>query len=116
MNVRKKKLLFITVLSIIIFLITTNVFKNNKTIYHTSTMNIKVIDKYMTEEDITQYFLKGKNINDPFQQIIIEVKDENIWNLIDINNYYFVNVSWETNTPDSNIQNKSTILLQIDKL
>lgn len=79
-------------------------------------MNIKVIDKYMTEEDITQYFLKGKNINDPFQQIKIEVKDENIWNLTDINNNYFVNVSWETNISDSNIQNKSTILLQNDKL
>jgi len=90
--------------------------KNNESIYHSSTMNIEVVEKFKKEGEVIKYFLKSKNINEPFQDFLIEVKDENIWNLVDINEHYFVNVSWETDTNDINIQDKTTLLLQIDKL
>lgn len=101
---------------IVVFVTNINPLKDNETIYHSSTMNIEVIEKYKTEKNTAKYFLKSKNINEPFQQFLIEVKNENIWNLIDVNENYFINVSWETNTHDSNIQDKTTLLLQIDKL
>ncbi len=89
---------------------------NNEKFYHSSTMNIEVIEKYKNEEKSTKYFLKSKNLNEPFQYFFIEVKDENIWNLVNVNGHYFINVSWETDTNDLNIQDKTTQLLQIDKL
>jgi len=90
--------------------------KNNENIYHSSTMNIEVVEKFKKEGEITKYFLKSKNINEPFEDFLIEVQDENIWNLVDVNEHYFINVSWETDTNDINIQDKTTLLLQIDKL
>lgn len=101
---------------IALFVFWNNSKEKNEVFYHSSTMNIEVIDKYKKDWDTAAYFLKSKNINKPFQSFVIEVQDENVWNLVEVNEQYFVNVHWETESNDINIQDKATLLLQIDKL
>ncbi|WP_409368028.1 hypothetical protein [Lysinibacillus sp. 38-6] len=101
---------------IALFVFWNNAKEKSEVFYHSSTMNIEVIDKYKNDRDTATYFLKSKNSNEPFQTFVIEVQDENVWNLVEVNGQYFVNVYWETESNDINIQDKATLLLQIDKL
>ncbi|MGG0655787.1 hypothetical protein [Rummeliibacillus pycnus] len=90
--------------------------KNNSLIFHSSTMNAKIFEKYKSTEGKRTFYFKAENLFSPYQEFSIKVDDEKLWNLIEVNNTYFINVSWKSPNSENVINYQTTNLLQIEKL
>lgn len=123
MKKNSKRKIFIAIFILILICATFYLLKNNdlniknndNKFHHSSTMNIKVIDKSKNTENYSEFSIKVKNSNEPFQEYSIVIKDEKLWNLINLNESYFVNVSWKSTVRISNISGQNVTLLQIEK-
>lgn len=119
-----KKNFFIAIFILILLLITFYLLKNNDLniknnedeYYHSSTMNIKVLEKSKNTENYSNFTIKVKNSNQPYQEYLIDTKDEKLWNLINLKESYFVNVSWKSTVRVPNISGQNVTLLQIEKI
>lgn len=89
----KKVRLVIALIAIIIgIVIALNYFNHNRS--HAACISGLVIDKSKDPYRITIEILNNDNST---KQINIKVKDENVWNLIEIDRFYFFNYSWKYN-------------------
>ncbi|WLR56717.1 hypothetical protein LC048_07480 [Mesobacillus subterraneus] len=83
---------------------------------HSATMNIQVIERYKDNDRFSGFGVKARNVNTPFQEFYITIEDERVYNLIEDEKEYFVNVTWESQGTQPEISGKSTKLLQIEHL
>lgn len=85
-------------------------------VYHSSMIIIEVIEKSKNPESYSDFSIDVKNTSEPYQAFSIVIKDEKLWNLININQTYMVNVSWNTYEWISDINGRSVNLLQIENI
>ena len=79
-------------------------------------MNIKVLEKSKNTKNYSNFSIKVKNLNEPYQEYSIDTSDEKLWNLINLKEPYFVNVSWKSKVRVPNISGQNVTLLQIEKI
>lgn len=91
MSRRVKKLIIFG--SIVCIILLANRYFN--TTYHSTVTSGLVINKESSPLSITLKTL-GETANE-IKVIKILIKDENIWNLIEVNRYYFVKYDWKNN-------------------
>jgi len=90
--------------------------KSTNVYNHSTTMNIMVLEKLKDKKNNLGYSIKVKNVNSPFQEYSIGIDDEKLWNLINLNSTYFVNVTWESPNVSPLIESQITTLLQIENI
>lgn len=87
---------------------------NEKEVNHSSLVIIEVMEKNKNPKSFSDFAIKVKNTSEPHQEFSIVIKDEKLWNLINLNQTYMVNVSWNTYEWVSDINGRSVDLLQIE--
>lgn len=96
-----------------------NTTSNNKvdeSVKTISSLIIVVLDKIKETDPKTKYFIKARNAYEPYQEFIITIDDERVWNLISVNQNYFVAVDWISGDRTGNIQGVETNLEQIEPI
>lgn len=119
MKKKYKYLVFIVISIIFVITIIANIESKkiemksaDEKISHSLTMNINVIEKVKDKERNSDFSIVVKNQNKPYQQYSITIKDEKLWNLINVNGGYFVVVSWVSNVQSQDITDKKNVNLQ----
>ncbi|KEF37571.1 hypothetical protein M670_03150 [Schinkia azotoformans MEV2011] len=107
-KISKFILLFLFIFGILFFYM-----KNDESnLKNSSTINIEVLEKY---KERGSFFIKVKQFESTNQEGIVEVRDENLWNVLEIGKKYFVVVSWTSQNFETNIFNGNDLKLeQID--
>lgn len=89
--------------------------EKNKMIYHSSSMNVKILKKYTKKENGRHNFVDVQNLNPSFEKFTIIVKNRDTWNSIRLNQTYFVNVGWDNHNWSNEIAHV-TYLLQLKEI
>lgn len=87
---------------------------NEQEVNHSSLVIIEVMEKNKNPKSFSDFTIKVNSTSEPHQKFSIVIKDEKLWNLINLNQTYMVNVSWNTYEWVSDINGRSVNLLQIE--